>query len=121
MPELYQHLPLAEKNEKFADSISLLPERYPDWEITALFYSALHYVDAFLATQNVHPRTHDRRIESIRAFVESREDYRHLYQMSLNARYLMVSLTSEDAQEIRIGPFRRVKEEVLALLGNRPR
>ena len=120
MPELHQHLPQAEKNERLAESITLLPERFPDWEITALFYSALHYVDAFLATQNVHPRTHDRRIESIRAFVESWEDFRHLYQVSLNARYLMVPLATEDALAVRNGPFRRVKEEVLGLLANRP-
>ena len=35
-----------------------LPERYTEWEVTMLFYSALHYVDAFLATRGLHPQSH---------------------------------------------------------------
>ena len=118
MPSLNQHLPLAENNESFADSITSLPARFPDWEITALFYSALHYVDAFLSTQDIHPRSQDSRIRSIRSFAESWEDYRDLYQLSLHARYNTVSFSTETSDAVRIGPFRRVKEEVLSLLGN---
>ena len=119
MPALNQHLPLAESNESFAESIVSLPARFPDWEITALFYSALHYVDAFLSTQGIHPRSHDSRIRSIRSFADAWEDYRDLYQLSLHARYNTVGFGTETADAVRTGPFLRVKEEILSLLGNR--
>ena len=116
MPTLNQHLSLAESNERFAESIAELPTRFPDWEITVLFYSALHYVDAFLSTQGIHPRSHDSRIQSIRSFINIWENYRDLYHLSLDARYNTVSFTSPYADTIKSGPFRRVKEEILTLL-----
>ena len=116
MPTLNQHLPLAESNERFVESISSLPARFPDWEITALFYSALHYVDAFLSTQGIHPRSHENRIRSIRQYADSWEDYRDLYNLSLDARYNMVSFTSVNADALKTGSFRRIKEEILTLL-----
>lgn len=116
MPALNQRLPLAESNERFAESIAVLPTRFPDWEITALFYSALHYVDAFLSTQDIHPRSHDRRIVSIRHYTGTWEDYRDLYTLSLDTRYNMVSFTPAYADGVKTGPFSRIKEEILALL-----
>ena len=116
MPTLNQHLSQAESNERFAESIAALPARFPDWEITALFYSALHYVDAFLSTQGIHPRNHDSRIESMKLYIRSWEDYRHLYRLSLAARYNMASFTPAVADTVKAGPFRRVKEAILALL-----
>lgn len=116
MPSLNQHLPLAESNERFAESIAALPTRFPDWEITVLFYSALHYVDAFLSTQGIHPRNHDSRIRSIRSYINAWEDYRDLYHLSLDARYNTVSFTPAYADAIKAGPFRRTKEEILTLL-----
>ena len=116
MPTLDQHLSFAESNERFAGSIAALPTRFPDWEITVLFYSALHYADAFLSTQGIHPRNHDSRIESIKLYISAWEDYRHLYRLSLGARYNMASFTTERADVIKTGPFRRCKEEILALL-----
>ena len=116
MPDLNQHLSLAESNERFAESIAALPTRFPDWEITALFYSALHYVDAFLSTQNIHPRNHDSRIRSIRSFIRAWDDYRDLYNLSLDTRYNMASFTPAYADSVKTRAFRRVKEEILALL-----
>ena len=116
MPDSNQHLSLAQSNERFAESIAVLPVRFPDWETTALFYSALHYADAYLATHGIHPRNHDSRIESAKLFIRSWEDYRHLYRLSLAARYNMASYTPAVADAVKAGPFRRVKEEILALL-----
>lgn len=116
MPTLSQHLSQAESNERFAEGIAALPTRFPDWEIIALFYSALHYADAFLATQGIHPGSHDSRIASVKLYVGAWEDYRHLYRLSLAARYNMASPTPAVADAIKTGEFRRVKEEVLALL-----
>ena len=118
MPTLNQHLSQAESNERFADSIAALPTRFPDWEIIAWFYSALHYADAFLATQGIHPRSHDSRIASIKLYMGAWEDYQHLYRLSLGARYNMASPTPAVADAIKAGEFRRVKDEIRALLSS---
>ena len=116
MPNLNQHLALAESNEQFAESIASLPVRFPGWETTVLFYSALHYADAFLSTQGIHPRNHDSRIESVKRHISTWEDFRHLYRLSLSARYNMASFTPAVADAVKAGPFSRVKEEILVLL-----
>ena len=119
MPTVQQHLTWAERNERFAESISSLPVRYPDWEITSLFYAALHYVDAFLATQMEFPKSHKRRLDAIASISSVKEDYSSLYERSMDARYRMVSFTTESADAIRGGPFSRVKDVIMTLLGNR--
>ena len=116
MPTLNQHLSQAESNERFVESITALTTRFPDWEVIALFYSALHYADAFLATQGIHPRSHDSRIASVKLYIGAWEDYQHLYRLSLAARYNMVSPTPAVADAAKVGAFLRVKGEILALL-----
>ena len=120
MPTVQQHITWAERNERFAESISILPVRYPDWEITSLFYSALHYVDAYLPTRSQSPKSHKRRLDAIAAVSSLKEDYSSLYERSIDARYRMVSFSTEAADAVRTGPFFRVKEEILPLLGNQP-
>ena len=44
------------------------------------------------------------------------EDYRNLYSFSRDARYRGVAYTSHRVDEIKSGPFHRVKAEILALL-----
>lgn len=60
MPGKAEHLARAEANARFS-GIHASNGPFLDWAVTALFYSALHYVDAYLATlgpTGVHPRTH---------------------------------------------------------------
>ena len=118
MPTLNQHLSRAERNERFAEAITSLPTRFSDWEIIALFYSALHYADALLATRGIHPGSHDSRIASVKLFTGAWEDHQHLYRLSLAVRYNMVSPTPAEADALSDGEFRRFKDEILALLAN---
>ena len=113
------HLALAEKNEQFMEVLSDLPQRFPEWEITALFYSALHYANAFLAAQGHHPENHNHRNNLVRDLTNIGTDYRNLYSLSRDARYRGVAFTPQRVSEIKDGPFLRVKEEMLSLLGNR--
>ena len=116
MPSRHQHLPLAEFNEEFAETIAALPQRFPAWEIVALFYAALHYVDAALSLSNTHPGSHESRIAAFRGVAETWADYRHLHRLSLDVRYNMVAYSAAEADAIKSGPFRSVKEAALALL-----
>lgn len=118
MPELDRHLPQAERNESAADAMATLPNRHPDWEVTMLFYSALHYVDAFLATRGLHPRTHFERNDLLSNLTDISEYYHILFMRSMNARYHIYQFTPPEVDRIRNGAFRRVKEGILALLPN---
>ncbi len=63
---------------------------YMDWATTALFYTALHCVDHWLAQIARPPTSHaERRNSLVRLAVprEGREAYQALYDLSLIARY----------------------------------
>ena len=106
---------MAEKNERFVEAISTLPQRFPDWEVTVLFYSVLHYASAFLATQGYFPENHSDRNNLVGNLTNIGTEYRNLYSLSLDARYRGVIFTPQRVDEIKNGPFRRVKEGILAL------
>ena len=52
MPTVTGHLSWAQGNEKFAGSFYLDDQIEINWAITVLFYSAVHYVDAYLVRHN---------------------------------------------------------------------
>ncbi len=81
-----------------------------------MFYSALHYASAFLATQGHSPQIHHQRNNMVWNLTNAGTDYQNLYRLSLNTRYQRSTYTPTQADTIRTGPFRRVKEEMLALL-----
>ena len=92
MPSRADHLAQAEKNERLPQAIAepgALPERATDWEVTTLFYSALHLVDAYLdQSQGVHPVSHRNREWYVSNVTQLRPIVRHyvnLYERSLDA------------------------------------
>ena len=91
-------------------------ERYTEWEVTILFYSALHYVDAFLATQGAHPKSHRERFDLVSNLTDLARYYEILFKRSMNARYHLYEFSSEEVARIKNGAFRRVKEGILTLL-----
>lgn len=116
MPTLQRHLAQAERNERLADAMASATERYMEWEVTVLFYSALHYVDAFLATRGLHPKNHYDRKQLVANQTNVARYYEILFKRSMNARYHFYQFTPQEVDRIRDGAFRRVKEGILALL-----
>ena len=116
MSDWQQYLRKAERNERLADELASLPQRYPEWEITTLFYSALHYVNAFLATQGQSTNYHRERYDLLDSQTTLGKDYDTLFQRSMNARYDYDEFTTQEADQLKAGPFRSVKEGILALL-----
>ena len=87
MPDKADHRTRAEHNEFFTKNID---NPFFDWQVTGTFYSALHYVDAYLATKNVHPPTHAVRLGMVRTDPTLNpvfRDYRELLNESRTARY----------------------------------
>jgi hypothetical protein len=70
--------------------------QFTDWEIIALFYSALHYVDSFLDRKHGldNIQNHGDRKIMVRGYISPiNRTYRILYHLSQNARYDDVPIT----------------------------
>jgi hypothetical protein len=102
VPEKPYHLAKADYN--FKVSAHLKETEFIDWAVTALFYSALHLVDAFLdgevdlAKDERHPRKHSAsaaegnggrgRNQLVAALLKPiNKEYRSLHEASRRARY----------------------------------
>lgn len=103
MPGTNAHLGQAEHNLNLFAALDV--EKYSDWAATVLFYTALHYVDAYLAkTISYDPDGHsarDKAIERTATLRSIRSNYRSLKDSCHNARYLP--------------PTRYKRDELLAL------
>lgn len=89
MPVESAHVGQAEHNLKCFDSLD--KKVFSDWAATTLFYSAIHYVDAYLArVLSVHPGGHgdrDTYVNRMADLSKVRSDYRELKDYCHNARY----------------------------------
>jgi hypothetical protein len=111
-----EHVERAEKNEGFANALSRTNAIEVDWAITALFYAALHYIDAyFLSHRWGRPRFHFEREGKIRDTGELLgiwPDYRRLKDMSPAARYELANYSESDFLAAA-GALSRVRSHVL--------
>jgi uncharacterized protein (UPF0332 family) len=87
LPTKAEHRTRAEHDEFFVKNTG---NPFFDWQVTGTFYSALHYVDAYLATQNIHPATHSIRLGYVQSDPKLKpvfRDYRDLLNESRTGRY----------------------------------
>jgi hypothetical protein len=87
-----QHLSKSQQNEEFADALDISQQIALEWAITAKFYSALHFVQAYLVSRSTTntPVSHGARATAIQrdAMISGAyEDYRELQDLSREARY----------------------------------
>ncbi|MDR6861992.1 hypothetical protein [Phycicoccus sp. 3266] len=98
------HVARAERNKEAAD---FLAEAFEEWSMTALFYSALHYVHSTLADEasipkdERHPRKHTqvggadgRGVNQLvrDLYPEIHPQYRSLFELSYRTRYDVAQL-----------------------------
>ena len=62
MPTIKDHIEKARHNEKFFSSLDIKTTPFLDWVVNGIFYSALHYVDSYLAIKGENPGEHRERI-----------------------------------------------------------
>ncbi len=104
MPTKAEHQRKAEHDERFVSSLDVATTPYLDWAITALFYSGLHYVEAYFATRGVHSADHRTRDSAVQRDVSIKQlynDYSELKNFSINARYYMVAFTPDDVRDLQ--------------------
>ncbi|HEY8692548.1 MAG TPA: hypothetical protein VIR57_07380 [Chloroflexota bacterium] len=108
MPSADRHRAQARRNARASEDFQGLG--YHDWAVTALFYSAIHWIDAYLATLNVHSYGHVQQARYVEQIAPIKPLLRHLSQLqrrSEDARYQLLSFTSSDVDGLRqehLGP-----------------
>ena len=65
MPRQEEHIEKARYNEQFFSSFNLDTIPFLDWVVNGIFYSALHYLDSYLASKGENPGEHRERIRLI--------------------------------------------------------
>jgi hypothetical protein len=84
-----------------------------------LFYSALHWIDAYLAGKNFHPATHtirDDEVENNGSLSAVFNDYRRLKDLSRAARYEIPSF-GEDKLAVARNRLFKIKQHISGLFG----
>ena len=120
MPQKDEHLNWAIHDRDFWTSIDLDTSPYPDWAPSGMFYEALHWVEAFLATKGYHCREHKQRKWAMRRVYRSdlgtiEVDYSKLKQVSETARYECHKHTANEIQQL-IPLVDRIKSHISQLL-----
>ncbi len=120
MPTREEHLIQASRNE---DVALLLQTDYPDWAVTALFYAALHYVEAYFSINAVKPdgsswpqhySSHVERLKGVRERLPALfAHYELLLTRSIDARYDCQNFTTTHVQELRRRRLDPIKQLLL--------
>jgi len=114
MPSKMEHLRKAEYNERFYESFDLATTQYLDWVVNGIFYSALHYIESYLATHNTHPPIHAIRNAEIRddtnlgLYIFRR--FNSLKDDSEDGRYRLKEFTPGEIQQHIIPKLYEIKE-----------
>jgi hypothetical protein len=108
----------AQHDEEFVASLGVDPGRFTDWAVTGLFYSAVHYIEAYFARGNRHSGDHRARDSEIWRDGQLKrlyEPYNELKNHSITARYLVRTPTAQDLADSRQS-LRAIKTEILKLV-----
>lgn len=81
------HSQQAKHNKEFLNKIKSFD--FFDWTVTVMFYTALHYIDFFLAKKNIHPVSHRDRSNIVgrKLGFNIYEKFRELENFCFMARY----------------------------------
>lgn len=116
-----EHIEKAQHDEDFINSFDASSTPFRDWVVTGIFYAALHYVDSYLASINVHPGNHSVRD---RWFREPELDpiffqYRILKDESNLARYDVHQFGQQDVQD-HLSYLRKIKNHLSRFVSQIP-
>ena len=114
MPKPNEHLSWARQNETFADTLDADTQVEANWAVTALFYAAVHYVNAYLVSRGLARQDHAVREASMRQpfFDPVRTKYKRLKDMSREARYEIAPYCQRDVERAK-GLLNEIKNHVL--------
>ena len=122
MAKSNDHIDKARHNERFAQDVRPLNSDYLDWVITAYFYAALHYLEAYLAANPVekHPTTHGERMYYVASIFSSRSFnyFSYLKDRSESARYETRTFSDQEVESKVIPGFEFFRQEAISRLSS---
>jgi uncharacterized protein (UPF0332 family) len=113
------HIRRAEHNEAAYHHLDATSEDFADWQITALFYAAVHYTNAYLARKNFTPTDHAQRsfmVQTEQNLKAINTEYSELLDRGWESRYALVGFNSLAAHEIFSGAYRPFRNTIRHLL-----
>ena len=119
MPAKHEHVAKANGNETFARSLPLDSQAGIDWALVAIFYAAMHYVEAYLALSNTHLRSHTTRDNAVGRDSNLRKifhEYQDLKYFGYNARYEPPQFKATDVHKDALPKFEVVKATISRFL-----
>lgn len=100
-----QHRGKAAHNLALSTDLTAHGDEYRDWQVISIFYSAVHWVQAYLrAKTSSYPQTHQERDQLINSLPDLKPIYRNyeeLKHLSVTARYTCLSINNKDVGDAR--------------------
>ena len=110
----------AKRNQKFAEHFDLDKTDFRDWVVTGYFYSALHWIDAYLVRENkkqdpghAFRNTQTNNDSNLTPISRS---YRRLYSYSRNARYDLIDFTPQQIRGDVVPKAKEIRTHIEKLL-----
>jgi hypothetical protein len=109
-PSPAEHRRQAHHNEEFARFLGGPASKWKAWTMVAVFYAALHYIQAFLVEQGHRPEEHSERNALLRNWPNIKVPYMRLYAWSMDSRYRCYP-PNEKRLEYAFGLLEDIKKE----------
>jgi hypothetical protein len=121
MPNVADHILQARHNEDFYRATD--KNAYSDWAMTAVYYAALQYVDAYLARIGmIDPGGHDVRDQELHRRPELRpiiNSYFRLKSRSRSARYYCATFPLPELQRSYEGDLTAIRKHLLPMASSK--
>ena len=113
-----QHEDQAQRNEKFFQSLDKTESINRERIVTAAFYAALHWIEAYYDNQyGLHSRNHSTRNQMVRrSQLPISRKYLYLYDVSCQARYLLHRFSEEEVDDLINLAYQPIKDFVQDVL-----
>ena len=118
MPLFDDHIRKAEHNSRFYKSLDAAT--YPDWVVCAVFYTALHCVDAVLLINHIDPPSHHLRDSYIPRNPKLNPIYNHyrsLEDLSREARYNEKRVMTQQEVQDCLADLKTIGQHISDVLG----
>ncbi|HEX7360918.1 MAG TPA: hypothetical protein VF283_10540 [Bryobacteraceae bacterium] len=118
MPSKAEHIAKAEGNEAFASEMPLTRQPNIDWALVAIFYAAVHYVEAYFSLSGTHLRSHttrDRYVGRDPKLKPVFREYSNLKYYAYNARYEATNFKPLEVTEIALPALDKIKAQLKPL------
>jgi len=120
--EQKKHVSKAAHDEEFWNVIKSSHEKYMDWVVVSIFYSAMHFIDAFFGKKGRHLKSHDmadKEIAQDKELTSIYHDYRALKDYRWKASYWSTIFKPEEIDKDIVPHFDNIKSSIMVLLSKK--